>query len=203
MKDKAERKEGMAMAITESKVNTGAFYTVIEDPTAHDAVSYFSDSHLEEDSERDLAYEREMKKKVRRLTRRRVFETVISVGLIILVGVFVMLLIFPQMELSEMSRDNSDLKDEISALRKSILDSEEDLNGITDMDSIRAQALALGMQDPNANQVVTIPMPSGDKLETVIIYDENGVSTDAYDHAVTGLQEYYRDNPTQSDIIEP
>ena len=71
------------------------------------------------------------------------------------------------------------------------------------MDTIRAQALALGMQDPNANQVVTIPMPSGDKLETVIVYDENGVSTDAYDHAVTGLQEYYLGNPTQSDIIEP
>ena len=191
------------MTITETKVNTGSFYTVIEDPTANEAVSYFSDSHLEEDSERDLAYEREMKKKVRRLTRRRAFETFIYVGLIVLVGVFVMLLIYPQMELSEMSRDNSDLKDEISTLRKSILDSEEDLNGITDMDTIRAQALALGMQDPNANQVVTIPMPSGDKLETVIVYDENGVSTDAYDHAVTGLQEYYLGNPTQSDIIEP
>ena len=43
----------------------------------------------------------------------------------------------------------------------------------------------------------------GGTLETVIVYDENGVSTDAYDHAVTGLQEYYLGNPTQSDIIEP
>jgi len=195
------------MAITETrkvKKTTEEYYTVIEDPTAHEAVFNFSDSHFETvDSDRDRAHELEMKRKVRRLTRRRVFETVISVGLIVLVGVFVWLLIFPQMELSEMSRDNSDLKDEISVLRKNILDSEEDLNGITDMDTIRAQALALGMQDPNANQVVNIPMPNVDKIETVTVYDEYGISADAYNRSVTDLEDYYIGNSSQSDIIEP
>lgn len=195
------------MAITQTRKitkTTEEYYTVIEDPAAHEVVLNFSDSHFDtEDSERDRAHELEMKKKIRKLTRRRAFETVISVGLIVLVGVFVWLLIFPQMELSEMSRDNSDLKDEISTLRKEILDSEEDLNGITDMDSIRAQALALGMQDPNANQVVTIPMPNVDKLETVTVYDEYGISTNAYNNAVSDLEQYYMGNPAQSDIIEP
>ena len=53
----------------------------------------------------------ENKKKSRRLTGRRLFETIVSIGLIILLGFFVMLLLNPQTELSELARDNSNLKD--------------------------------------------------------------------------------------------
>ena len=174
---------------------TGTYYTVVEDPTAQDAVLNLSDHHFEvtdADAKRDQELAR---KKIRKASRHIFFETIVCIGLILLVGCFVLLLIFPQMELSEMARDNSDLKDEISVLRKNIMDSEEDINGITDMDTLRAQALALGMQDPNANQVVTIPMPNGDKLTTVVIYDEYGISEEAYDHAITNLEDYYMGNP--------
>lgn len=185
------------MAINDNAVlkGTGTYYTVVEDPTAQDAVLNLSDHHFDTSDDSDLEFEM-AKKRIRKNTRHIVFETVVCIGLIILVGCFVWLLIFPQMELSEMARDNSDLKDEISVLRKDILDSEEDINGITDMDAIRAQALALGMQDPNANQVVTIPMPKDDNLTTVMTYDEYGVSEEAYDHAITNLEDYYMGNPS-------
>ena len=129
---------------------------------------------------------------IRKATRSRIFESVIAVGLIMFVGVFFMLLINPQVGLAELAKDNSDLKDDIAVLKRNILDSEEDVNGITDMDSIRAQALALGMQDPNTNQVVIIPMPEDDKLVTMVSYDEEfGISEEAYDSAVEPLTNYY------------
>ena len=111
--------------------------------------------------------------------------------LIIAIGFFVGVLLYPQTELAEISRDNSDLKDEIAELRKKILDTEENINSVNDMDSLRAQALALGMQDPNANQVIFVPMASDDKLVTMITYDTYGVSEEAYNNAVGNLARYY------------
>ncbi|MCQ2528125.1 MAG: hypothetical protein MJ108_03280 [Saccharofermentans sp.] len=169
----------------------------VEDYSIDDEIFGASDAAISEETEQEreerlVAEEKASKRKVRRLTRRRLFETVLAISLIVLCGVFVWLLIYPQMELSEISRDNSDLKDEITVLKKQVMDSEEDANGITDMDSIRAQALSLGMQDPNANQVVNIPMPNSDKLVTVVSYDEMyGVSDEAYDRAIENLQGYY------------
>ena len=169
----------------------------VEDYSIDDEIFGTSDAAISEETEQEreerlVAEEKASKRKVRRLTRRRLFETVLAISLIVLCGVFVWLLIYPQMELSEISRDNSDLKDEITVLKKQVMDSEEDANGITDMDSIRAQALSLGMQDPNANQVVNIPMPNSDKLVTVVSYDEMyGVSDEAYNRAIENLQTYY------------
>ncbi|MBO4636846.1 MAG: hypothetical protein J5685_06835 [Clostridiales bacterium] len=122
---------------------------------------------------------------------RKLFEVTVSCLLIVMIGVFVGILLYPQTELAEISRDNSDLKDEISELRKKILDTEENINGVNDMDSLRAQALALGMQDPNANQVIIVPMASDDKLVTMITYDTYGVSEEAYNNAVGNLARYY------------
>ncbi|MBQ4270810.1 MAG: hypothetical protein II718_03225 [Clostridiales bacterium] len=167
-------------------------YTQVYEPSLEEIIFTYPDSHFEVD---DGLSEKEkdalVRKKVRKLTRRRSFELLVCIGLIVMVGCFVILLIYPQMQLSEISRDNSDLKDEISVLKKQILDSEEDMNGITDIDSVRAQALALGMQDPNSNQVVYIPVPADDKLVTVVSYDAYGVSADAYRNAVDNLSEYY------------
>ncbi|MBO4243105.1 MAG: hypothetical protein IKT14_02555 [Clostridiales bacterium] len=177
---------------TRNRKSTRKGYTTVYEPSVEEIIFTYPDSHLEpEDKLTEKEKNALLKKKIRRLTRRRFFETVVCVGLIIMVGFFVWLLIYPQMELSEISRDNSDLKDEISVLKKQILDSEEDMNGITDIDSVRAQALALGMQDPNSNQVVYIPVPADDKLVTVVSYDAYGVSADAYRNAVDNLSEYY------------
>ena len=116
------------------------------------------------------------------------------VGAIILAEVFFSLLLYPQSEMGELSRDNSDAKDRISALRQQIVDAEEGVSGITDMDVIRSQALALGMQDPNANQLVILPMPGNDKLITVEAYDEDGISEEALENSINNLAEYYRNN---------
>jgi hypothetical protein len=62
------------------------------------------------------------------------------------------------------------------------------------MDVIRSQALALGMQDPNANQLVILPMPGNDKLITVEAYDEDGISEEALENSINNLAEYYRNN---------
>ncbi|MCQ2531090.1 MAG: hypothetical protein MJ093_00085 [Saccharofermentans sp.] len=170
---------------------------IVKEYSIETEILEYSDEHLQEETQEEMAErlakeEKASRRKMRHLTRRRFFESVLAIGLIVLVGVFVWLLIYPQMELSEISRDNSDMKDEISVLKKQVMDSEEDANGIKDMDSIRAQALSLGMQDPNANQVVTIPMPNSDKLVTVVSYDEMyGVSDEAYNRAIENLQTYY------------
>ena len=173
-----------------SSVKTNEFYTEVYVPLTRQVYEYPALNISEEDRKKE-EHEKEMKL-IRKAARSRAFETIIAVGLIMFVGVFFMLLINPQVGLAELAKDNSDLKDDIAVLKRNILDSEEDVNGITDMDSIRAQALALGMQDPNANQVVTIPMPEDDKLVTMVSYDEEfGISEEAYDSAVEALTNYY------------
>ena len=133
------------------------------------------------------------KNKLARRNRKRTLETIIAAGLIIIVGIFFALVLYPQAELSELSRDNSDRKDEIAKLKKEILDAKSDSDGITDMDSIRAQAMALGMQEPNSNQVVHIPLPGSDRLVTVATYDSNGIDDDALEVATENLADYYHE----------
>lgn len=183
--------------VEEHKKTTYKRERIVEEYSVETEVFEYSDSHLQDETDEEMALrlakeEKASRRKMRHLTRRRLFEATLAIFLIVLVGLFVWLLIYPQMELSEISRDNSDMKDEIAVLKKQVMDSEEDANGIKDMDSIRAQALSLGMQDPNANQVVNIPMPNADKLVTVVSYDEMyGVSDDAYNRAIENLQTYY------------
>lgn len=137
----------------------------------------------------------EQRRKVRKLTKRKLFESVMTIGLIVLSGLFVMMLLFPQTELSELSRDNSNLKDGINTIKRQILDAEENANGITDMDAIRAQALQLGMQDPNQNQVVNLPIPNNDSLKTVVPYDTYGINDDVLRANQDALEEYYASHP--------
>lgn len=143
----------------------------------------------------DPQLRREHKKKTRRLTGRKVFETAVSIGLVILLGVFVMLLLYPQTELSELARDNSNLKDDINTAKREIVNAEENANGITDMDVIRAQAIALGMQDPNQNQVINLPVPNTDSLRTRVSYNTDGINNEAYNDSKDALAEYYAANP--------
>ena len=137
----------------------------------------------------------EQKKKTRRLTRRKLFETIISIGLVILMGCFVMLLLYPQTEISELARDNSNLKDQINTTKREIVNAEENANGIADMDVIRAQAIDLGMQDPNQNQVINLPIPNTDSLKTGTNYNNDGISDDAFNDSKDALADYYAAHP--------
>ena len=137
----------------------------------------------------------ENKKKSRRLTGRRLFETIVSIGLIILLGFFVMLLLNPQTELSELARDNSNLKDQINTIKREIVNAEEEANGIADMDVIRAQAIALGMQDPNQNQVINLPIPNTDSLRTRANYNSDGIDDDELNDSKDALADYYAAHP--------
>jgi hypothetical protein len=137
----------------------------------------------------------ENKKKSRRLTGRRLFETIVSIGLIILLGFFVMLLLNPQTELSELARDNSNLKDQINTIKREIVNAEEEANGIADMDVIRAQAIALGMQDPNQNQVINLPIPNTDSLRTRANYNSDGIDEDEVNDSKDALADYYAAHP--------
>lgn len=138
-----------------------------------------------------VVHDAEDEARVNNLVRRKGFEVFFTVALIILVGLFAMLVLYPEMQLAELSRDISDAKDRIAKLQKEIVSSEEEINGVTDMDSLRAQGLGIGMQDPNANQIVNLPMPKADKLTTIVAYDANGVSEEAYNTAVGNLADYY------------
>ena len=148
-----------------------------------------------EDRERAKLIEKEEGKRARRLTGRRLFESVIAIGLVLLAGFFAFLMIYPQTELSELARDNSNLKDEISRTKTKIIDAEENANGILDMDTVRSQAIALGMQDPNQNQVVNLPIPNNDSLKTSVSYDSEGINPEALKEAENYLADYYRNNP--------
>lgn len=137
----------------------------------------------------------ENRKKTRRLTRRKFFETIFSIVLVILLGFFVMLLLYPQTEVSELARDNSNLKDQINTVKREIVNAEENANGVADMDVIRAQAIALGMQDPNQNQVVNLPVPNTDSLRTKANYNSDGINDDDFNDSKDALAEYYAANP--------
>ncbi|MBQ6303424.1 MAG: hypothetical protein IJK83_05310 [Clostridiales bacterium] len=137
----------------------------------------------------------EQKKKTRRLTRRKVFETIVSIILVIAMGIFVMLLLYPQTELSELARDNSNLKDQINVAKREIVNAEENANGVADMDVIRAQAIALGMQDPNQNQVISLPVPNTDSLRTRTNYNSEGINEEAFNDSKDELADYYAAHP--------
>ena len=152
--------------------------------------------HLEEELARAVAHEQH--RKARKLTGRRLFETVIVLLLVVFVSALLILMMYPQTQLAEMSRDNSNAKVRINRLKNDILDAEEEANGVSDMDRIREQALALGMQDPNQNQVINLPVPRNDSLKTIVSYDSYGISEEALDSAVGSLTEYYRTHPAGS-----
>ena len=175
---------------------------IIEEPVDNylsESVASYEDVH-----ERSVRYAMEHedpqtrlehKKKTRRLTRRKLFETIISIILVIAIGVFVMLLLYPQTEISELARDNSNLKDQIATVKREIVNAEENANGVADMDVIRARAIALGMQDPNQNQVVSLPIPNTDSLKTRINYNSDGLNDDAYRDSKDALADYYAAHP--------
>lgn len=149
--------------------------------------SSFNKNHKVVASEGNKARRLKLDKK----SRSRAFQTIIAVATILVAGFVMALTLYPQAQLSEISRDNSDLKDEIAEIKKQILDAKGDSNNVTDMDSIRAQAMALGMQDPNVNQIVNVPMPGSDRLVSVATYDANGISDDALEAAQENLKDYY------------
>lgn len=131
-------------------------------------------------------------RKKRRMAAKRISQTCLAVLCILIAGGVFALALVPQAKLSELSRDNSDLKDEIAALKKDILNAKGESEGITNMDTIRAQAMALGMQEPNANQIVNVPMSGSDRLVSVATYDSNGISDDALETARENLMAYYQ-----------
>ena len=57
--------------------------------------------------------------------------------------------------------------------------------------------MALGMQDPNSNQVVNIPMPGSDRLVTVAASDSDGIDDDALTAARKNLVQYYHNEGSQ------
>ena len=175
--------------IIEEPVDRSALEGVASYKEVHDRSVRYAMEH--EDPQTRL----EHKKKTRRLTRRKLFETVISIILVIAIGVFVMLLLYPQTEISELARDNSNLKDQINTVKREIVNAEENANGVADMDVIRARAIALGMQDPNQNQVVSLPIPNTDSLKTRINYNSDGINDDAYKDSKDALADYYAAHP--------
>ena len=175
--------------IIEEPVDRSALEGVASYKEVHDRSVRYAMEH--EDPQTRL----EHKKKTRRLTRRKLFETVISIILVIAIGVFVMLLLYPQTEISELARDNSNLKDQINTVKREIVNAEENANGVADMDVIRARAIALGMQDPNQNQVVSLPIPNTDSLKTRINYNSDGINDDAFRDSKDALADYYAAHP--------
>lgn len=143
----------------------------------------------------DAEMHKKQRAEARKMVARTNFELFVLLTIIVLAGFFVGLLLYPQTELSELSRDNSNLRDQISNLKTQILDAEEHANGVTDMDTIRAQALALGMQDPNQNQVVNLPVPNNDSLKTVVTYNMDGMSDEVIEDSENALATYYQSHP--------
>ena len=177
-----------------TELGTGDSYVSREDVDRN--TQRMLNRHLDEEFNQAVIHEQKVRS--RKITGRRIFETIVVLLLVVFVSALVILLMYPQTQLAEMSRDNSNAKDRIARLKTEILDAEEAANGISDMDRIRAQALSLGMQDPNQNQVISLPVPNNDTLKTVVSYDAYGVSEEALHSAMTNLADYYRNNPSGS-----
>ena len=152
-------------------------------------------SHERMKEHEDAVTRKEQVIRAKKIVQRTIFEPVACVLLIALIGAFFILLLYPQTELSELARDNSNLKDQINGVKTEILDAEENANRITDMDTIRAQALALGMQDPNQNQVVNLPVPNNDSLKTVVTYNTDGINDEMLADSEDALAAYYQQHP--------
>ncbi len=172
---------------------------LVDSPIERNYLEYISEveigSHAAERFAENLRSEvlnRDEQRKIMAQKRGYVILTVFLSIIIVVCGAMMMLLLYPQAQLSEMARNNSEAKDRIAVLKQELSDVEENNNGITDMDIIKSQALALGMQEPNANQVVTVQRPRDDKFITMSGYSADGVSEEIYDEAVENLADYYR-----------
>lgn len=131
---------------------------------------------------------KDIKKKNSRLIRRRFFECFLLSSLITLLGLLMILFLMPQSELSEISRDNSNLKDQITEIQRELVAAEENANPVGDIEYVKAKAIELGMQEPNANQVITLPLPHTDTLKTV----NSEVDEKAFITAQDELAEHYQ-----------
>ena len=148
----------------------------------------------EDVQERSVQYAKEHEDPQTRLENKKKSRR-LSIILVIAIGVFVMLLLYPQTEISELARDNSNLKDQINTAKREIVNAEENANGVADMDVIRARAIALGMQDPNMNQVISLPIPNTDSLKTRINYNSDGINEEAFKDSKDALADYYAAHP--------
>lgn len=171
---------------------------VVDDSLEKNYLEYISEvevgAHTKEKFAESLISYELSKGEKRKIRAQKISYSIIgSIACVIVVvaGIMLMLLLYPQAQLSELSRNNSEAKDRIAVLKQQLSDVEENNNGIADMDIIKSQALALGMQEPNANQVVTVPMPKEDKFITMSGYNTDGISEEAYDNAVQNLSDYY------------
>lgn len=169
------------------------------DPLEKNYLDYISEveigSHTAEKFAEDLRFAELNRGEQRKINAQKRGYVIVTVFLCIIVavcGAMMMLLLYPQAQLSELARSNSEAKDRISVLKQELSDVEENNNSVADMDIIKSQALALGMQEPNANQIVIVPMPKDDKFITMSGYSTDGVSDEKYDEAVRNLAEYYR-----------
>lgn len=169
------------------------------DPLEKNYLDYISEveigSHTAEKIAEDLRFAELNRGEQRKINAQKRGYVIVTVFLCIIVavcGAMMMLLLYPQAQLSELARSNSEAKDRISVLKQELSDVEENNNSVADMDIIKSQALALGMQEPNANQIVIVPMPKDDKFITMSGYSTDGVSDEKYDEAVRNLAEYYR-----------
>lgn len=153
-----------------------------------ESVRKFSQGVTNEKAKKDY----EIEKRNKRQYVKKVIQLSLFVAIMLVVGAFFAVVLYYQAKLSDLSTENANAKDRISTLKQDIVSAEEENNGITDMDSIRAIAIAMGMQDPDANQVVTLNYQREDNLESAVRYDNGVIDTDALSEATGDLAEYYR-----------
>lgn len=152
----------------------------------------FERALVEKDKDTIKKIQKEEKKRARRLTRRRFFESVLAILLILGLGAFAFLMIYPQAELSEIARDNSDLKDEITKVKREIALAEEQAEVNQNLDAIRARAAAIGLKDADENQIVYLPVPNSDSLKTFMTPHSDEIDPEALKDAEDALEHYYQ-----------
>lgn len=146
---------------------------------------------LAENKRRQLILEN-YKRKERSISKKRLKETIAVLTGIAIVAVMFGSVLFKQAQITSLNFQNNAAQKRISALNQESAQLRECLISGADLEQIRLEATErLEMQEPGAQQIVSVELPEEDKLITSISYNSLGISPEVLAQAKEDLAKYY------------
>jgi hypothetical protein len=132
------------------------------------------------------------KRKERFISRKRLKEALgVSLGIIVAAGMFSFLL-YRQSQITSLNFQNNAAQKQITLLEQETSQIQEDLVANADLTQIRWDAMEkLAMQEPGSKQLVSVKLPSEDKLITNAALSSSIGSKASLAKAEANLAQYY------------
>ncbi len=135
----------------------------------------------------------EYKHKEKYITRKRFKEALaVSLGIAVVAGMFSFIL-YRQSQITSLNFKNNDTQQSIIKLEEETSQIHEKLIANADLSQIRWDAMALGMQEPSARQIVTLEIPRADQLVTNKSNISSPGTKSGIANAKVSLAEYFSD----------